>query len=77
MQNKLIKHVGVGSFDAIEIGVVAIARDKVSIRFVPFGILYTKIFCQSVTFMTNQLLNSRRLASLAAKACSFVSNVPI
>ena len=53
---ELIQNVQAIIFYLIEVGVVAITRNKVSVAFVPCSVLDTKAFCQSVTFMTSHCL---------------------
>ena len=53
---ELIQYVQAIIFYFIEVGVVAITRNKVSVALIPCGVLDTKAFCQSVTFMTSHCL---------------------
>ena len=53
---ELIQNVQAIIFYLIEVGVVAIARNKVSVTLIPCGVLDAKAFCQSVTFMTSHCL---------------------
>ena len=53
VQNELVEHIALGVFYDVEIGIVAIARDFISIAAIPCGEFDTEVFRQSVTFVTS------------------------
>ncbi len=56
VEAKLIHRIACLILDDVEIGVVAIARNIESIATIPLGKLDSQIFCHSVAFMTNPIL---------------------
>lgn len=55
MEDEFVKEVACFILDDIEVGVVAIAGDKVAVFLVPRGVFDTEVFCHSVALMTSQV----------------------
>lgn len=53
MEDEFIKKVACFILDDIEIGIVTIAGDEVSILLVPRSVFDAEVFCHSVTFLTS------------------------
>lgn len=54
MEDELVKEVARFILDDVEVGVVAIAGNKVAVFLVPRGVFDTEVFCHSVALMTSQ-----------------------
>ena len=63
VKNELIYYICSFVLYNIEVTVIAVARNEVSIFSIPLGVLDTKIFSPSVTLMTNLFYQSALIAS--------------
>lgn len=61
MEDEFIKKVACFILDDIEVGIVTIAGDEVSILLVPRGVFDAEVFCHSVTFLTSGRLAGKVL----------------
>lgn len=61
MEDEFIKEVACFILDDIEIGIVTIAGDEVSILLVPRSVFDAEVFCHSVTFLTSGRLAGKVL----------------
>lgn len=77
MQPELLQNVARFIFYDVEIRIITIARHEVAVALVPFRILYTEIFCLSVTFMTNQYSQGKWLAEMVLPRVSLHSTIPL
>lgn len=61
MEDEFIKKVACFILDDIEVGIVTIAGDEVSILLVPRSVFDAEVFCHSVTFLTSGKLAGKVL----------------